>query len=118
MSGSKAEAGVKGDQAVVGAGRTGFGGDSYGGSGGGIDGGGGGDRRDGDGYEEGVNMWEDNVANVTLGVEPNAPLAYALLLELHHPIVSTLGKHLGRLDRERERERERVSVYCSIAIYF
>ena len=37
VSGFGAEAGVKGDQAVVGVGRTGFGGDADGGSGGGTD---------------------------------------------------------------------------------
>ena len=62
-------------------------------------------------------MWEDNVANVTLDVEPNAPLAYDLLLELHHPIVSTLGKHIGRLDRERERERERERLCPRVYIF-
>ena len=37
MSGGGEEAGVKDDQAVVGAGRTGFGGDEDGGLGGGMD---------------------------------------------------------------------------------
>ena len=49
MSGGGVEAGVKGDQAVVGAGRIGCGGDTDGISEGGTDGGGGGDGRDGDG---------------------------------------------------------------------
>ena len=31
------------------------------------------------------------MANVILGTDPNAPLAYAPILELHHPIVSMLG---------------------------
>ena len=31
------------------------------------------------------------VTNVTLVTDPNAPLAYALVLEHHHPIMSTLG---------------------------
>ena len=99
VSGGGAEAGVKGGQAVVGAGRTGFGGDADGDSGGGTDGGGGGDGWD----EDGLNRWEDNVAYVTLGTEPNAPLAYALEMELHHPTISKLGEPGGRLERERER---------------
>ena len=48
FSGGGAEAGVKGDQAVVGSVRSGCGGDSGGGLGGGTDGVGGGDGWDGD----------------------------------------------------------------------
>ena len=46
MSGGETEAAVKGGQAMVGAGRTGFGEDTYGGSGGVTDRRVGGDRRD------------------------------------------------------------------------
>ena len=52
-------------------------------------------------------LGEDNVANITLGTEPNTPLAFALGLEYHHPIMSTLGDPRGRLERDRERESER-----------
>ena len=45
--------------------------------------------------------FEDTVANVILGTEPNAPLAYAPVLELHHPIMSMLGGHRGQLVREK-----------------
>ena len=62
----------------------------------------------GDGWDEdGLNRWEDNVAYVTLGTEPNAPLAYALEMELHHPTISKLGEPGGRLERERESVRLR-----------
>ena len=37
------------------------------------------------------------VTNITLGMDPNAPLAYAPGLELHHPIMSNLGGHRGQL---------------------
>ena len=73
-------------------GRFGFGGDAYGGSGGVTDRGGGGDKRDGDGDGQLI-KWEDTIENITLGVEPNAPLAYTPVLELHHPIMSTIGAH-------------------------
>ena len=62
-----------------------------------MDGGGGGDGRDGD--EDGLSRWEDNVAHVTLGIDPNSPLAYALELELHHLIMSMLGEQGGQLQR-------------------
>ena len=61
---------------------------------------GGGYRREGDG--DGLDCWEDNVTHMTLGTEPNHPLSYAMGLEHHHPIMSTLGDTGGRLDRERE----------------
>ena len=64
-----------------------------GGLGKGEDGGGGGDRWDVDRYR--LSWWEDNVENFNLGTEPNAPLAYAPGLELHYPIISTLGGHIG-----------------------
>ena len=50
-----------------------------------------------------------------LVIEPNSPLAYDPGLELYHPIMSTLGEHIGQfyiyiciyiyIERERERER-------------
>ena len=55
--------------------------------------------QDGDGY--GISWWEDNTAHITLGTDPNAPLAYDSGLELHHPIMSTLGGNGGQLERER-----------------
>ena len=99
LSGGGEEAGVKGFQAVVGELRLGIGGDVDGGSVGGTDGGRGVDIQDQ--YRDGLNRWEDNVANVILGMEHNAPLAYTPLLELHHPIICTLGGNRGRLDRDR-----------------
>ena len=57
----------------------------YIGLGGGTGRGGGGDGQDGDG--DGLSRWEDNVAHVTLGMEPNAPLAYDPELEHHHLIM-------------------------------
>ena len=59
-----------------------------------------GDRWEGNGDVRLV-RWEYIVANVILGTEPNAPLAYTPGLELHHPIMSILGCHGGRLERER-----------------
>ena len=35
-------------------------------------------------------------------MDPNAPLASALLLETHHPIMSMLVQHGGWLEIERE----------------
>ena len=60
------------------------------GSGGGTDVEGGGDGWDRDGGRYGLTWWEDNIANVTLETEPNAPLAYAPGLEHHHPNMSAL----------------------------
>ena len=73
--------------------------DADGGLGGGTDGGGGGDRRDGDG----LSWWENNVKHAALGTETNAPIAYALGLKHHQPIISTLGYPGSRLERERRR---------------
>ena len=56
---------------------------------------------DGDG--NGINMWEDTVAKLILGTEPNATLASAPGLELHQPTMSMLIGNVGWLDRERER---------------
>ena len=86
------DAGVKGDQAVSVAGRIGCGGDANSGSGGGTGVEGGGDGRDGDGGGYGLSWWEDNIANVTIEIEPNAPLAYAMGLEHHQPNMSTFGE--------------------------
>ena len=85
-----AETGDTGIQAVVGEGRGGCGGGVDGGSGGGTDRGLGGDGRDGYGYRQLI-MWEYTVSNVILGMEPNAPLVYAPVLEIHQPIMSMLG---------------------------
>ena len=46
--------------------------------------------------------WENTIASIILVMEPNAPLAYAPVLELHHPIMSTHVGHGRRLERERE----------------
>ena len=76
VSGGVADTVSKGIQAVLRTGRSGCGRDADGGSGGRRDGGGLGDGQDGDG--NGLNWWEDNVANVNLGTKPKSPLAYAL----------------------------------------
>ena len=96
MSDGGADAGVKGYQAVVASGRIGCGGDADGDSGGGTDRGWGGDGQSGDGDR--LSQWEDNVDRLTLGTEPNSTLAYALVLEHHYPIMSTLGDSGGWLD--------------------
>ena len=62
--------------------------------------GGWGDTRDRD--VDVLSWWEDNVSNITLGTEHNSPLAYALVLENHHLIISTLGELGGRLEIERD----------------
>ena len=97
MYGSGAEAGVKGCQEVVEAVKNRFGGDADGGLVGGMDGGGGGYIR----YIErdGLSRWEDNVSHVTLGTDHNAPLVYALVLELHHPSMSNFGEQGDQLER-------------------
>ena len=63
-----------------------------------MEGGTDGQDRDGDV----LSWWEDNVENITLRTEHNAPLAYDLVLEHHHPIMSTLGDPRGQLERERK----------------
>ena len=68
--------------------------------GGRTDGGGGGDGWNGNG--ERLNMWEDNIANITLGREPNAPLTYTPGLEQHNPIMSMLWEAGSRLERYRD----------------
>ena len=55
------------------------------------------------GVGDGLLFWDDNVANVILGTEPNDNLAYAPGLELHHPIVSMIGGHGEPLEIDRER---------------
>ena len=68
--------------------------------GGGTRGGGVGDGRDSD-RDERLIKWKDTVANVNLWTEPNDLLSYATGLELHHPIMSKLGRHRDLLERER-----------------
>ena len=97
MSGGGAETWTTGIQLVMVTGRVGCGGDASGGSGGGTDRGGGGDVRGGDG--ERISWWEDNVAKLTLGMEPNNSLAYAPGLEHHHPIMIMFGDPGGWLYR-------------------
>ena len=50
-----------------------------------------------DGDRDGLNWWEDNIANIIFGMEINAPLAYDPGLELRHPITITLLGHVHRL---------------------
>ena len=83
-------------QSVVVTGQVGCGRDAYSVSVGGTDGWGGGVGQ----RQRRVNLGEDNISNITLGTEPNSPLVYALGLEHHHPIMSTLGKLEGILERE------------------
>ena len=64
----------------------------------------GGDRHYGD--SEILSQWEDNIANITLGVEHNAPLAYDPGLEHHQPIIITLGDPRGQLYRYIYREKQ------------
>ena len=53
---------------------------------------------DGDGR---LIKWEDTVAKINLGIEPNDPLDYSPRLELHHLTMGTLGSHGCQLERER-----------------
>ena len=102
MSGGGEASGVTGGQYVVETGRIGLGGDEYSGSGCGTGGGGGGDIRNGD--EDGrLIRWEDTLEDLILGTEPTYHLDYAPRLKLHHLIISMLGGHGGRLDRNIER---------------
>ena len=84
---------------MVGSGSLGLGGYADGGPRGGMGGGGGGDGRDGYGDRWKI-RWEDAAANVILGIEHNASLAYDMGLKSHHPIISMLGGHGGQLDRD------------------
>ena len=45
----------------------------------------------------------ENLHLITKGTEPSGPLAYALGLEIHHPTMSTIWGHGGRLYIQRER---------------
>ena len=101
MSGGGAETGATGIQAVMGEGRGGCGGYADGGLGGRTDGGGGGDRKDGD-RDGRLIRWDHNVENLILGTETNDLLAYTPGLEPHRLIVSILGGHGERLEREIE----------------
>ena len=55
--------------------------------------------RDGDGDGEILGWWEDKIECITLGMEPNDPLDYAPVLELYHPIMSTLVDPGFQLER-------------------
>ena len=46
-------------------------------------------------------MKNDNVAFNTIGMDPSAPLAYAMGPEHHQTTMSTLGGHGCRLERLR-----------------
>ena len=61
-------------------------------------------------------LGEDNVENLTLRTDPNAPLTYAPGLEHHHQIISTLGDTGGQLKIEREIEIQ-IMRYIFIYIY-
>ena len=91
---------VTGGQAMVVEGRLILGMDADGclGGGTGVWGGGDGQGGDGDGW---LIMQEDTAENLILGTEPNTPLDYAPVLELHHPIISMTGRNGGRLEIER-----------------
>ena len=56
------------------------------------------------GNGDGLNWWEDTVAKIILGTEPNASLASDPILELHNPIMSMLGCNGVRLERDREKK--------------
>ena len=55
--------------------------------------------RDRDGDGDILGWWEDKIECVTLGMEPNDPLDYAPVLELYHPIMSTLVDPGFQLER-------------------
>ena len=57
-----------------------------------------------------LNRWEDNLANIILGMDHNSPLAYTPVLEISHLILSMLGGNGVWLERERYRERDRERV--------
>ena len=52
-----------------------------------------------DGYGDRLSQWGDNVANITLGTETNAFLAYNPVFEHHHPIISMVGDLGYQLER-------------------
>ena len=82
-------------QAVVVTGQGGCGRDADIRSGGRTDRGGGVYIWDGD--RDIITWWEDTVANITLGTDTNATLAYAPGLEHHHPIISMFMDLEGQL---------------------
>ena len=96
MYGGGTGTGTKGVQSVVVAGRGGYVVDVDVGTGCGTNVGGVGYGWDGDGDRP--SRWEDNVAHVTVGTEPNNPLAYAPGLQYHHPIRSSPGGPGGQLE--------------------
>ena len=98
--GGRASSGVKCVQAVVGTGLLRIERNMNGGSVDGMIGGGGRDRKNDE--IDGLKRWEDNVARIISGTEPNAPLSSALGMELHHPIMRMTGGHGGRLERWSE----------------
>ena len=71
-----------------------------------FEGGGGGERRScviGTGKSNSKGTTDGFVVtNTTLGKQHNAPLEYAPVLEINHPIMSKLGNPGGRLEIERE----------------
>ena len=71
--------------------------DACGGLGGGTHRGGGGDGWGGD--IDILNWCNDNVANIILGMEINAPLAYDPRLELCHPNMDAFEGHGCRLNK-------------------
>ena len=103
VSGGRLVTGSTGLQVVVGAGRGGCGEDATCGSGGRKYGVGGGDRKYINVYRRLI-RWQYTVANEILGMEPNNPLAYAPRFELHNPIMSIIGGHRGRIDRENDED--------------
>ena len=110
MSSSRAETGATVLQAVVGSGRGGRGWDADGVLGGGTDRGGGGYGWDRNGCGP-IIRWDYTVANVILGTKPNATLDFSPGLESQHPIMSMLGGHRGRLDREICQNLLRLKIY-------
>ena len=96
VSGARMEARFKGEQWVVESGWIVCEGDVDDSSLGRTDGGEGGDGRYGDGNR--LSRWKDNVAQVTLGTEPNFPLVYSMVLEHHHPIMSYIMDPGGQLE--------------------
>ena len=48
-------------------------------------------------------MWEGTLANVILGTDPNAPLAYAPGLTLYHPNMNILEGYRERLERDKDK---------------
>ena len=92
MSGNKVEASSKGDHAVVGTRWSGFGGGSDGGQRAGADGGGE-ETDDVETAKDNQLSGEDTSVTITVGKYHNAPIAYARLLELHHPIMINIWEH-------------------------